>query len=347
MSPAGPHGSGYHDPATTDEPQQLLRRQVPAWLLSLGLHATFFVSLLLVVPQIPRGAAEEAVRTGGIVLVSDSAGPPQYLSEEDAGGTLSEANGQNRKPAENASANAASAQAQQALERELSDLLPGAAASIAGSDGIGEATASAAAMTASGVPGPKLGDGHNYATTGVFGVTGRGTKFVYVFDRSGSMDGFQSRPLKAAKRELLASIAKLESVHQFQIVFYNERPTILNPDRSTRPRLMYGNETDKKLADDFVRGILADGGTKHLEALKLALGMQPHVIFFLTDADEPTLSNAELAEVRRLNERVGASINAIEFGAGPQRNAESFLVHIARQNSGAHVYVDVSQLPQK
>jgi hypothetical protein len=110
--------------------------------------------------------------------------------------------------------------------------------------------------------------------------------------------------------------------------------------------MLFGTEPDKKVATDFVRGILADGGTRHLDALKLALRMNPEVIFFLTDADEPTLTNNELAEVRKLNQRVGASINAIEFGSGPQQSRDNFLVRIARENSGAHVYVDVSQLPR-
>ena len=61
-------------------------------------------------------------------------------------------------------------------------------------------------------------------STGVFGVEGEGSKFVYVFDRSGSMQGFQGRPLAAAKRELITSLESLESVHQFQVIFYNERP---------------------------------------------------------------------------------------------------------------------------
>lgn len=341
-----PDGSAALDAAAPGAGgSELVRRQVPAWLMSLGLHTIFFLSLVLIVPHMPQGAVEEAARTGGIVLVSDNAGPIQYLSEEDAGGALAEGDATSEATQTTTAGGAASTFP--AEPELLSGLLPRGNDSIAGSAESGSGTDRATAMTAgAGVPGPQRGDGHNYATTGVFGVQGTGAKFVYVFDRSGSMDGFQSRPLISAKRELLASIAKLSSVHQFQIVFYNERPTILNPDRSATPRLMFGNDDDKQLANAFVKSIQADGGTKHLEALKLALGMRPHVIFFLTDADEPTLTNTELAEIRRLNDRIGASINAIEFGSGPRQSRDSFLVRIARENSGAHVYVDVSQLPR-
>ena len=44
--------------------------------------------------------------------------------------------------------------------------------------------------------------------------------------------------------------------------------------------------------------------------------MRPDVIFFVTDAGEPQLSAKELEDILRRNERVGATINAIEFGVG-------------------------------
>jgi hypothetical protein len=80
-----------------------------------------------------------------------------------------------------------------------------------------------------------------------------------------------------------------------------------------------------------------------MEPLKLALALQPDVIFLLTDAEEPSLNSSELAAIRRQN-RAGTSINAIEFGSGPFRGGENFLVRLARQNSGKHVYVDVTRL---
>src|SRR5690349_11516551 len=54
-----------------------------------------------------------------------------------------------------------------------------------------------------------------------FGITEDGFKFVYVLDRSASMAG---NPLNLAKSELKTSLQALGSTHQFQIVFYNERP---------------------------------------------------------------------------------------------------------------------------
>jgi hypothetical protein len=343
MVPAPPASAGPDAALAGGAARDLLyRRQMPAWLLSFALHLTGLVALALVVPHLPQGAAEEPARTGGIVLVSRSAGPPQYLSEENAGGDLNNVLSEHQQ---NTQAGPQAQQESPEVPDILAGLLPQGSESVTGSDSVGDGADNATAMA--GGAGPARGTGHNYAQTGVFGVQGTGSKFVYVFDRSGSMEGFQGRPLAAAKRELLASLQDLGSMHQFQIIFYNERPTILNPARALQPRMLFGSEQDKKIAYDFVRGILADGGTRHLDALKLALRMGPDVIFFLTDADEPALTNNELAEIRKLNERVGASINTIEFGSGPPPHRDNFLIRIARQNSGAHVYVDVSQLPRK
>src|SRR6476620_2566458 len=64
-------------------------------------------------------------------------------------------------------------------------------------------------LLATGVFAQNPGD----ISTQIFGVTGKGTSFVYVFDRSLSMKG---APLAAAKRELLDSLGHLQRVHQFQ-----------------------------------------------------------------------------------------------------------------------------------
>ena len=73
--------------------------------------------------------------------------------------------------------------------------------------------------------------------------------------------------------------------------------------------------------------------------------MAPDVIFFLTDADEPRMTAKQLARVVQLNQ--GTAINAIEFGYGTPFDPEGFLVKLARQNNGKHVYVDISRLPAR
>ena len=199
-------------------------------------------------------------------------------------------------------------------------LLRGGATTTAGPRGLGKAT-----------------------QTYVFGVPGVGSKFLYLFDRSASMSGFEGRPLAAAKRELANSLRSLESTHQFQIIFYNNRPSVFNPFAPQPPRMVFGEDKNKRLAEEYIRNMTADGGTDHMLAINLALGLAPDVVFFLTDADDPQLTAAELAQIERRNR--GIVFNTIEFGAGPQRSGNNFLVRLARQNGGQHAYVDVTRLP--
>ena len=178
------------------------------------------------------------------------------------------------------------------------------------------------------------------ARTGFFGLVGEGYKFVYVFDRSGSMGGDGRRSIRAVKAELVQSLAHLDTVHQFQIIFYNEHAKLFNPG-GPAGHLTFATEQNKQQAVRFIESIHAEGGTDHEEALRLAIRLQPDVIFFLTDGDEPKLTTAQLEKIRRL--AAGIIINAIEFGPGPQPAEPSFLTHLAQQNGGGYVYVDSSK----
>jgi hypothetical protein len=176
--------------------------------------------------------------------------------------------------------------------------------------------------------------------TSLFGIVGEGYKFVYVFDRSGSMGGEGRESLRAVKAELIRSLKHLDSVHQFQIIFYNERPVVFNPT-GTPGRLAFATDENKQRAARFLDTIVADGGTDHEDALRLAIRLHPDVIFFLTDADDPKLTSGQLAKISRL--AAGVVIHAIEFGPGPKPKEESFLAALARQNGGKYAYIDISK----
>ncbi len=305
------------------------RRPVSAWMMSTLLHATLVVLLGVTWKVMPRGAAIESARKVGIVLVHEQKGKREYIDP-----TVNDS-------AQDASAAAAALSAAMPNANEspsdFSSALPGAANVASG--GNTESLLDATDLTGDG--SPRRGGQEEGTSTKVFGITGVGTNFVYVFDRSGSMDNFGGRPLLAAKTELLRSLDDLDSVHQFQIIFYNEKPKIFSlvPGRE---ELIWGETENKLRATNFVRQIRADGGTEHMGALTKALRMGPDVIFFLTDADQPKLTYGELQRVQRLNR--GATIHAIEFGAGPGLVGDNFLKKLARQNGGQHAYVDVRTL---
>jgi hypothetical protein len=273
--------------------------------------------------------AVEPDRSAGIALVRDHDGQRDYYDQShDSSGQPSDSSS---RPSRD---QALPTEAESPVD--LASVLPSASEPL----GVGNRAPlpGAGELVGGGRTRPAIGGA---ARTQVFGVAGEGARFVYVFDRSGSMDGFQGRPLAAAKSQLLASLDDLDRVHQFQIIFYNEQPQLFNPDRGT-PQLVWADQTGKDKARRFVRSIRARGGTRHVDALLLALNMHPDVIFFLTDADEPQLTVDELALIRRRNQ--GTSIHAIEFGFGARSSRDNFLARLARENGGRHAYVDVSRL---
>jgi len=320
-----------HKPATTPQ------RGMPAWVMSGVLHCAIVVALTFLVQVAPRGVAEPD-RNGGIVLVRNLENRREYLTEEDAsssGGTPSQASGMENvaDPLPTASD----------IPVDLTGALPSGNDLVGIGGDVGDALPGADGLIVGTIPSKFRG---NQTQTSVFGIQGVGSKFIYVFDRSQSMSGYESRPLAAAKAELISSLESLQSTHQFQIIFYNQRPLVFNPFPDRAPEMMFGNERDKELAMDFVRKVVADGSTHHIDALKLAVGLGPDVIFFLTDAEEPRLNASELAMIRRWNQ-AEASINTIEFGGGPFRGGDNFLAKLARENNGRHVYVDVTRLPYR
>ena len=116
-------------------------------------------------------------------------------------------------------------------------------------EGIGGATSAGGFTTGSGSGSGAGGRGRGggplggRARTSLYGIEADGYKFIYVFDRSGSMGGSgKNTPLSSAKANLLASLESLGETHQFQIIFYNEKPTMFalagHPDKlvsATRP----------------------------------------------------------------------------------------------------------------
>jgi len=305
---------------------------VPSWLISLVLHAVLLILFAVAFKATPQGAVAESVVAGGIVLKAQDASTEQYLTEEDFTAKTATATA----PAIASPVDALDTAPPTDPASALPDTQP-----VIGPGPLQSGTALSAAGMDRG-PSQRVVLEGGRTRTSVFGVEGEGSKFVYVFDRSGSMGGAGRNALRAAKLELLKSLESLDQIHQFQIIFYNERPTVFA--LSGQPgRLVFGNDSSKLQARKFINSIVADGGTQHEDALLQALRMQPDVIFFLTDGADPELSNAQLARIRKANGG-RTSINAVEFGLGPPSASFNFLARLARDNGGKYGYVDISNL---
>lgn len=310
------------------------RFELPSWLMSVVLHVAILLALGLTLRLVPRrGGTSERTAEVGIALKHQEGAHEYYETESDAGGADSEVSDDGATKADLAEFLAG----QPSIDPSSS--LP-APMNVIGTAGLVEGGMPNAGGLAEG-PARRKGPIGGKARTSLFGITAEGWKFVYVFDRSDSMNWHDRKPLRAAKAELLASLESLERVHQFQIIFYNQTPEIFNPS-GQQNKLAFATDQNKRNAHRFVSGITATGGTEHVAALKLAMKLRPDVIFFLTDADEPALSARQLYDINR--RAAGITIHAVEFGMGPKRNSNNFLVKLARQNGGEHHYVDVSKL---
>jgi len=306
-------------------------RRLPAWTFSVLLHLGTLLLVVYAVQQMPRGAADEPGRTAGIVLKRTSAEGDLYEGEADLAAT-SDSSTQQPSPDQVLAVlpSDTSAAESGADLPQVPAVGPGATAPGGGQPNASEFT------SGGGRPGSIAGGGE--AQVSVFGVQGTGNKFVYVFDRSSSMEG---APLAAAKRQLIESINSLDSIHQFQIIFFNHKLHMFDATGGGR-RIAFATDRNKQLAANFIGGITAEGGTDRPAALLKAVELQPDVVFFLTDADDP-MRPSELAEVYQGN-RAGATICTIEFGRGSLRHGDNFLTQLAHQTGGQFGYIDTTRL---
>jgi hypothetical protein len=304
-------------------------RPLPAWGASVLLHAVLIILAGLLLERVPRGVVDEPARTVGIVLRHVTSDREWFEGEGDQAQEGVEAGTGGPSNDELLSAlpeHAASTSATAAL-RSLPFDGPGGVDN-ASPGHAGELTRGGGGGGPPGVPGGQ-------ARVRVFGAEGVGSSFVYLFDRSASMEG---GPLAAAKQELLYSLQSLDATHQFHILFFNEKVSIWDLTGG-QGRVAYADERNKELAARFVRGIMANGGTNRRDALLKALDFGPDVLFFLTDADH----GMSVHEIDRVTERNGGrtAITCIEFGRGPNQHQVNFLVDLARRNGGEYVYVDI------
>ncbi|HEY4235466.1 MAG TPA: hypothetical protein VGM76_18690 [Lacipirellulaceae bacterium] len=316
-------------PAPPDHLPPELPRPKPAWLISCALHVGIAVVALAAIQHAAPGGAVASRDGDGIVLQLRSSGEAERESPSRVTQAIYATTEQPMPPA----LLVADPVAPPVQSKQLPQVSTPSSEKIAPKTG---AAAQNASKAAGGNYGPGTG---GKASVKVFGVQGTGTKFVYVFDRSSSMEG---APLAAAKQQLIESINSLEAIHQFQIIFFNHQMRTFDASGGGH-RIAFATDRSKQLAAKFIGGITADGGTDRLAALRAAVAMQPDVIFFLTDDDDP-MPESELAEVKQLNKRANATICTIQFGEGTQQKSDNFLVQLARQTGGQYGYVDTSKL---
>lgn len=209
-------------------------------------------------------------------------------------------------------------------------------------------------------PGGGIFGGGGGGDANLFGLGAGGSRFVYVFDRSGSMnteyildrgDGYQRKvtPLELAKTEMIRSLNQLADTCEFQIVFYNGSPLPFRVDpsaaevRATDQGLFPSTDEVKTLAQGFVAAIEGGGSTEHVPALQVAVQMHPDAVFLITDGeakDDPSYRQMrDMAEFCRRNK---IHVNIIHFS--DEERPKSTLVRLAEATGGKHRFLDLKAI---
>lgn len=174
----------------------------------------------------------------------------------------------------------------------------------------------------------------------LFGIEAQGHRFVYVLDRSASTGEDAGVALRASKRELLASLDRLDDVQQFQIVFYNHRPRVF-AQQGGAGRLVFAGEAGRASARRFVESIGADGGTDHVAAIETAARLRPDAIFLVTDGDH--VDDIDAAAVERLGRLLdGTRLMVVQFVTGGTRGSPR-LAELAAISGGVSTTLDPAE----
>ncbi len=189
-------------------------------------------------------------------------------------------------------------------------------------------------------------EGHSESDTGAlqknetifFGLKDKGIRFVYLIDVSASMEGIA---IERVKKEMVASLKHLKADQFFQILFFNRKTYSVKIRRKQINGMFRASKMNQKAAETIIKKIQTDGGTQYYSAIHKAIGLNPDVIYLLSDAGLPGLSAGDLNALKELN-RGASRIHTVEFGKDPEiKKANNFLRRLSTQNNGQYRYYHV------
>jgi von Willebrand factor type A domain len=190
------------------------------------------------------------------------------------------------------------------------------------------------AVAGPGGPGSGIGigSGKGGGGTSFFGVGGRGTRFAYIVDVSGSME--QENRIVTALSELKRSLNALPDFTQFYVVLFSNGA--IRPDFEMGGWLKATRANKNRMAQWIdLQG--PRGGTYPHEAFDIVfkLPQPPDVIFFLTDGEIPGETNYHVHDLAAAMKRE-VIINTIGFSSEAGKDP---LVQMARENRGVFRFV--------
>lgn len=227
------------------------------------------------------------------------------------------------------------------------DLAPMPVIEVAGGSGlsdIGEIGGSVGTGLGGAGTGTGIGIGTGSGGTGAggtsfFGQEARGSRFAFIVDISGSMEG---EKLDTLKRELIKSLDRLTESSSFVVLCFESDVRPLGGNG----RLIPAQSKNKKSAIDAINLLRAEGGTQPSNAFRVALRSRPRpdAIYFMTDGEQ--FPPGTLEELATLNGQFKVPVHCIRFGdgdidAGAQNGAEQVMRTIAKQSKGTYKFISI------
>lgn len=165
-----------------------------------------------------------------------------------------------------------------------------------------------------------------------FGVEARGSRFAYVLDVSGSMQGERIAELRGA---LAASINGLYEHARFVVVPYSNTAEPL-----AEGEWADGTERLKRKMLGWFNSITPGGGTDPRTAFRVVFDLRPRpdAIYFMTDGVFSSVEDDLLAMLRRENQGGGRTI-PIHCITLIEQGAEATMRRIADESGGTYTHI--------
>ena len=193
-----------------------------------------------------------------------------------------------------------------------------------------------ALLTSSAIGLTNSGSGNGIGKGEFFGHNPESKRIVYVVDCSKSMnfphDSIGKTRLGRVKLELARAIFSMDEDQEFFVIFFSDL-AIPMPARELQPAT---SEAKEKFLS-WVARVPGIGRTEPLEAMLLALRLQPDTIYFLTDGQfkaSTVKAFNRVAEKTSQNHKV--IVNGICLG---NREGETLIRMLAENNFGSYTFI--------
>ncbi len=171
-----------------------------------------------------------------------------------------------------------------------------------------------------------------------FGVEAAGNRFVFLIDSSISMRGPRWR---AATNELRMALRQFDDEQSFYAIRFDLRAYPMFDPAHPESRMLPATPENIALVDQWLENVDHGYETDPLEAMQLAVTLEPDAIFLVSDGEFPPSTRNFLKtynEVRDENRivRPAVSVHAIALHG---REGERMLKSIAADNGGTYRFV--------